>query len=430
MKITAVGDIIIGRRIPDDFEGYKELAPIINQGDARFFNLETTLNRVGECPAFPFSGGTWLRTNPEVICDIKRFGFNIMTFNNNHAFDFGERGFLSTMNAVEQSGLIHAGDGMNLAEAAAPRYLDTANGRIALISINADLAGGPMAAGMQTQRIPGRPGVNPLNYNSYVELEENDFDSIQKIIRKTGINLELEIDKRDGYYGGVDDSYEMIGDVKFVRSKRTKWVKKCDVETLERTKKSIYEAKLQADYVILTVHSHAMGEERWLPADFFEEFCHFVIDNGADAVIGHGPHLLRPIEIYKGKPIFYSLGDFVLELYNVEVAPHEFYSQYGLRNDVTVHELMKTRSKDFTIGLMTQPQMFQTVIPICEFDDNGTLASLKIYPVEAQMTGKKSFIGLPRLSKAPKFMDDFLTHCEHYGTHFEKNEDGSYQLSI
>ena len=242
--------------------------------------------------------------------------------------------------------------------------------------------------------------------------------------------MELEIDKRDGYYGGVDDSYEMIGDVKFVRSKRTKWVKKCDVETLERTKKSIYEAKLQADYVILTVHSHAMGEERWLPADFFEEFCHFVIDNGADAVIGHGPHLLRPIEIYKGKPIFYSLGDFVLELYNVEVAPHEFYSQYGLRNDVTVHELMKTRSKDFTIGLMTQPQMFQTIIPICEFDDNGTLASLKIYPVEAQMTGKKSFIGLPRLSKAPKFMDDFLTHCEHYGTHFEKNEDGSYQLAI
>ena len=73
MRFCAVGDIIIGRRIQDDFVGYEELAPIINQADAKFFNLETTLNYEGECYASETSGGTYLSTNTEVLDDIKKF---------------------------------------------------------------------------------------------------------------------------------------------------------------------------------------------------------------------------------------------------------------------------------------------------------------------------------------------------------------------
>jgi len=58
MKFTAAGDAIIQRRIFRDFTGYEELAPFIMQGDAAFFNLETTLNYEGECCASQFSGGT------------------------------------------------------------------------------------------------------------------------------------------------------------------------------------------------------------------------------------------------------------------------------------------------------------------------------------------------------------------------------------
>ncbi|MBR2353719.1 MAG: CapA family protein [Clostridia bacterium] len=427
MKFTAVGDIILGRRIQEGYKGYEELAPIIKQGDARFFNLETTLNREGECYASEFSGGTWLRTNPEVLDDIKKFGFNMLTFNNNHAMDYGMDGFLSTLEAVEKSGLVHAGAGRNLGEAAAPRYLDTAAGRVALISFNSSLSG-PMSAGKQTPRMKGRPGVNALNYDSYVELEASEFDQIQAIIRKTGINAEMEMDKRDGYYGGVDDSYEMIGGMKFVRGDRTQWVKKCKKETLDRVEKAIYEAKLQADYIMVTVHSHMMGEDRFSSPDFFKEFCHYCIDAGAHAVVGHGPHLLRPIEIYKGKPIFYSLGDFAIELYNVAIAPEDFYAQYGLTSDATVHELLKTRSKDFTIGLMTKPVMFQTVIPYWETDDEGNLLSMTLYPVVAPMDGKKCDIGLPRLATDLSYMDDFLARCARHGTRFQKNEDGTFRL--
>ena len=59
----------------------------------------------------------------------------------------------------------------------------------------------------------------------------------------------------------------------------------------------------------------------------------------------------------------------------VEVAPDDFYSQYNLRSDATIHELLKTRSNNFTRGLMTQPVMFQSIIPLWESDDNGKLVS-------------------------------------------------------
>lgn len=81
MKFSAAGDIIVQQRIPQDYEGYAELAPFICQGDGRFFNLETTLNREGEACASQFSGGTYLRTNPEVLEDAKGFGINMTSFN-------------------------------------------------------------------------------------------------------------------------------------------------------------------------------------------------------------------------------------------------------------------------------------------------------------------------------------------------------------
>ena len=429
MKFTAVGDIIISRRIQEDFEGYREISPIINQGDVRFFNLETTLNNEGECYASEASGGTWLRSNPEVLDDVKRFGFNMTSFNNNHVMDYSFEGLLATLDSVEKSGLVHAGVGRNLAEAAAPRYLETEEGRVALISVNTTLMG-QMVAGAQTDRLKGRPGVNPLRVKQYVELEKEEFDALKGIIQKTGINAQREIEKREGYHGGVNSNVETVGGINFVCGEQTRRVRRCDERDLERVKKALYEAKLQADYIMISLHSHDMGvSEKEEPADFVEDFARFCIDNGANAVVGHGPHLLRPIEIYKDCPIFYSLGDFVLQLYNIEYAPEDFYEQYGLNSKATIHELLKKRSKDFTIGLMTDKRMFQAVIPYWEMKD-GKIKSLKLYPITLSMEGNKSQLGLPSIDKTAEFMNDFTKRCEKYGTKLTKKPDGTYECSM
>ena len=425
MKFCAVGDVIIGRRIREDFVGYRELAPVINQAEAKFFNLETTLHYEGECYASEVSGGTYLRTNPEVLEDIKKFGFNMTSFNNNHAMDFSFEGLLHTLEHVNKSGLVHSGVGRNLGEASAPHYLETPKGRVALIALNSSLSG-QMCAGEQSGRMKGRPGVNPLRTTQNVELGEQDYQKIKQIIVKSGVNAAREIAKREGYYGGVTNDKQYIGSVNFTCGETLRYTRQINEADLQRVKNSIYEAQLQADHIIVSIHAHEVeGDEKENPAVFLREFAHFCIDHGAHAVIGHGPHLLRPIEIYKERPVFYSLGDFVLQLYNIEYAPEDFYAQYGLTARDTVHELLKKRSNDFTIGLMTDKRMFTSVVPVWEMEE-GRLKKLTLYPVLLSMDGNKSEIGLPRLSSDPTLLRDFAARCEAFGTRLVPNGDGSY----
>jgi len=75
--------------------------------------------------------------------------------------------------------------------------------------------------------------------------------------------------------------------------------------------KSIGEARQKADIVIISFH---MGEEYKTEADETQKYwAHLAIDNGADLVIGHHPHVIQEIERYKDKYIAYSLGNFVFD---------------------------------------------------------------------------------------------------------------------
>ena len=423
MKFTAAGDMIIQKRIYDGYEGFEELAPFIKQGDARFFNLETTLNKESETCASQFSGGTYLRTNPEVLDDIKPFGFNMTSFNNNHVLDFSYGGLEATLSAVEKSGLVHSGVGRNLAEASAPRYLDTKNGRVALIAVNSSF-NDAMLAGEQSPRVPGRPGINGLRTEAHIELPREDLEHIKRIAKATNINVAKEITRKEGYYAELADGECELGPLKFIEGKEHKHVVKYNEEDMLRVEKAIYEAKLQADYIMISVHSHQLsGDAKENPSQFLKDFAHRCIDSGAHAVVGHGPHLLRPIEVYKDCPIFYSLGDFVLQLYSVEFAPEDFFRKHGLDSSSTVHDLLKKRSKNFTVGLMTDSRMFRSVIPYWETE--GTkLKKLILMPIEMSMDGNKSENGLPRRSHNPEIAKYLADMCKPYGTELTLRDNG------
>lgn len=428
MKFTAAGDMIIQKPIYPGYEGFGELADFIQKGDARFFNLETTLNHIGETCASQFSGGTYIRTDPEILDNIKPFGFNMTTANNNHILDFSYGGLEATLKALERSGLVHAGVGRNLDEAAAPRYLETPSGRVALIAVNTSFEPSAMA-GKQSPLFPGRPGMNGLRIESVVELPQADIDYIKQIAKDTNINAEKEITRAEGYHPPLADNEAEFGSMKFVAGTQRRHVCKINPADMARVKKAIFEAQLQADYIMISVHSHQLsGSEKETPADFLREFAHECIDAGAHAILGHGPHLLRPIEIYKECPIFYSLGDFILQLYNVQVAPEDFFEKNGLTSVATVHELLKKRSKDFTVGLMTDTRMFRSVIPYWETD--GTkLTKLTLLPIEMDMNGNKSRQGLPYISKNPEIREYLAKMCEPYGTKITENPDGTLSCS-
>ena len=74
----------------------------------------------------------------------------------------------------------------------------------------------------------------------------------------------------------------------------------------------IQEAKAKADYVIVILHG---GHELYsFPSPRMQETYRFFVDAGASAVIGHHPHWFSGYEIYKGAPVFYSLGNFIFDL--------------------------------------------------------------------------------------------------------------------
>jgi len=76
----------------------------------------------------------------------------------------------------------------------------------------------------------------------------------------------------------------------------------------------IRQARLRCDALVVSFHGGTeLAEE---PNEIQKAFAHLAIDSGADAFIGHHPHVIQPLELYKGKPIVYSLGNFLF------VSPH------------------------------------------------------------------------------------------------------------
>lgn len=87
-------------------------------------------------------------------------------------------------------------------------------------------------------------------------------------------------------------------------------------DTLKPIKKSemstkIKEAKTKADLVIINFHWGIEYQKQ--PSGRQQGLAHLAIDAGADLIIGHHPHVLQPVEYYRGRPILYSLGNFVFD---------------------------------------------------------------------------------------------------------------------
>ena len=77
-------------------------------------------------------------------------------------------------------------------------------------------------------------------------------------------------------------------------------------EDLEENYKWMRDATKMADWTIFSFHNHGASNSPELPSSHTRTLAKGLIDNGADIFIGHGPHRDRGIEIYNGKPIFYS----------------------------------------------------------------------------------------------------------------------------
>jgi len=146
-----------------------------------------------------------------------------------------------------------------------------------------------------------------------------------------------------------------------------------------------------------------------------------MIDAGADVFVGHGPHALRGIEIYEGRPIFYSLGDFIFQNETLLRLPSENYERYGLGEHQHIADFNDARYENDTKGFPAVPEIWESVIAIPTFT-NRELTELALYPIDLGFGLPRSVRGRPLLADeelAEKIIEDLRERSAPFGTGIE-----------
>ena len=415
-SFIAAGDVFMTRRMPEKgYQGFGELVDLIQQHDVRFANLELTIHNREGYP-FAYSGGTWAMAAPEVLDDINRYHFNVFNAANNHSMDYSHNGLLATMGYLEKRNMIYAGIGRNLADAAAPVYLECPEARVALVAATATFHES-WRAGNQRMDMQGRPGVNPLRAKTEYHVEKKYYDQLAAMADLIHINANRNLNIKEGFEKAPADhktfvfgSEEFVEDT--VNEKRT-----YPLETdMQRIIASIAEAKKQSDYVLVSIHAHQFAEEdKELPAEFLQIFARCCIDAGASVIIGHGPHILRGIELYHGGVIFYSLGNFLFENDTVTHLPADFYENRNMDLNAMVGAGMDDRSKNDTIGLGVNPKVWESVIAGWEME-NGKIKEVSLYPIQLGFQMARYRKGLPFFCKDTHILEHLTNLSAPFGT--------------
>jgi poly-gamma-glutamate synthesis protein (capsule biosynthesis protein) len=406
-SLALTGDSIITRRISIYTEpAFTRLIDVIRGADAAFTNLEMLFHDY-EPYAMNESGGTYMRAEPALLKDLVWAGFDLVSRANNHQGDYGVLGMQLTTKYVAEAGLVQAGVGQSLAEAREARFLETPKGRVALISV-ASTFPDHSRAGRTRGDMPARPGLNPLRFTTTTTVTPARLAELRQIA--------AEITGRPAG-SSTGDSLNFFGR-RFVAGAqpgvRTQPLK----EDLDEIVSVVKNASRLSDYTIVTSHTHEGGRDRTLPADFLVTFARAVIDAGADLFVGHGPHVVRGIEIYKGKPIFYSMGDFIFQNETLVRLPSENYETYGLGANAYVNDFNDARYDFDKSGFPADRMIWEAFVAVPRFRGDH-LSEIALHPITLGFGAARSARGRPQLAEgelASKILTDLVTLSQPFGT--------------
>ena len=422
LSVCATGDLMLLEKFPGDYD-VDVISNMISKCDVRITNIESVVSD-WNCFASTFCGGQWINTEPDLLEEIKRYGFNIYGCANNHSMDFSFDGVLSTCKELEDRGMKYAGIGSSLKNASAPVHLETECGGIktAFISVTSTFIDAARA-GESRDGIPARPGVNPLRVNTRYYVTKEHFEQLKEIAEATYINGERDNARKIGSLPPEEEGSINFGGHFFIISEHRREGKYtyCNESDLNRILDEISNAKKTVDYVFVSIHSHQIRRTEYTEPDFFlEEFAHRCVEAGACAVFGGGTHQLKPIEIYKGRPIFYSLGNFVFQTDRVRKLPADFWDKYHYPKELSVEEGMARKTHNGTVGLEQDENNYLSVIPVVKYKEES-LWSIELIPIELGFDKGKGQKGLPVAASEQSRRRIFCRLCDiskEFGTEF------------
>lgn len=346
LTLVAVGQSLIKEGIlqcrdPD----FLEVLALTRGADASFTGYEGTIK--GRHGGWPMKSTFLHASMPPVLDCLKKMGFNLLSLSNNHAFDLGPGGILSTLEEAEARGFTHAGIGRNLASAAQPAIRTTDRGTVALIAMDAGPQGEHVYALDAAGRIPERPGSNRLRVNRTIVVPQQDFDAIRSISGSLGHETKKDADRKVGFNQTPGEGFEFFG-LRLQAGEGHEERRTADQADMERTLRGIATTAREARRVMVYVHHHQWEPDWEIVPAWFREFAHHCVDAGASLVVSHGVPMLQGIEIHRGAPIFYGLGNFIFHTFQ----PRKY----------------------------TDERIWQSVIARIAFGDAG-LDTIELYPI-------------------------------------------------
>jgi poly-gamma-glutamate synthesis protein (capsule biosynthesis protein) len=285
--IYGAGDVIV-RTMPEpgSKSQFEQILPTLREADIRYCQLEQLIS---DRPAPTriirphFCAGT------KFVSELKYAGFDVVTPNGNHAYDFGMNALLDTIDTLRANGIQTTGVGRDIAEARRPATFERKGNKIAFLAYCSVMHPG-FGSEMWVAR-DGFPGVAPMRAYTFYEQHEIEQPGTPSLIH----------------------TYPHRGD-------------------LEALKEDVAQAKASHDIVIVTLH-FGIHRVRAMLADYQRDVTHAAIDAGADVIIGTHPHIQKAVEVYKGKAIFYSLANFSFDRSVPKDMKDELSSKYKKRED-------------------------------------------------------------------------------------------------
>ena len=356
-----------------------QLVAAMRAADITILNLETLVHEYrGYAQAH--SGGSYMASPPPIASELKWAGVDMVSHANNHAFDYGPEGVIETHEHVGAAGIVIAGTGKDLQSARAPQYFVRNGTKIGLVSMASTfVAYGAASSARPDMR--GRPGVNPLNVSKspLCTITRKQADMLAGIVKRLGRHPDKYLRRAFRVWGM---------DFQVGQGNRLALGSKIRQSDVFGNLASIEQAAASADLTVVAIHAHQQG--RWL-----RKFCHMAVARGADVIFVHGPHDVRGIEIHRGRPIFYGLGDFVYQTDQIERLPAEAYERAGLEATATIQEY---HGDGMRHGLQRTRSVYESIAAMLHYTA-GKLSRISLLPLDLQFDAAYRTRGRPQLAK-------------------------------
>ncbi len=267
------GDLLLSGIRPGS-EPLRPIRSLLSQADAAIANLEVPLTKAATRTTLKTKEELQARTqfilkaDPSHARHLAEVGIDALSLATNHQMDFGPQGLRECLNSLNRAGLLHCGAGEDLARAFAPVRVPLPSGRaLALASVLSFV--GDRANRKAAPAGPRTPGV------------------------------------ASWMFGGV------VGD-----------------RARERIRQTVEACRKAAPFVVLAIHTGL--EKHEMQTAYQVSLARACVEEGADLVVMHHPHVVQPAELYRGRPILYSVGNLVSPLPGSTALFHLRFDEKGL----------------------------------------------------------------------------------------------------